>query len=556
VKGWLQKCQSDHGSECGWYASSASDDPHLPTRVIDVGKPGDGSPAPKLLVSRGVRAGYLALSHCWGGQIDTTLKTDCLDEFLQALPWARLARNFQDAIQITRDLGIRYLWIDALCIIQDSNEDWALESEKMAALYENALITIAATCSAGSSHGILHHQQVAIRATEQSDVQITVSGDKMASLRIHRPLEEENLSKLIRSSPMTRRGWCLQEAALSRRILYFGLQQIYWECARDYQAADGRSADAAYGDPDPAGNPGASALRESLRNGKKARFKGLDIASADSSQQQTIEVFYNMCCEYSRRRLTYNTDKLPGMSGLAKRLHDKIGGDYLAGIWSVGFKGGLLWSRDPRGRGLTRVGDYRAPSWSWASVDGEIRYDWVSHSSASRHAHDVQLLSFDIQLKDGRAPYGQVTSGWALVRGMTTKLRLKYSRSGFRAEEQDVASCDFDDPEMEAFGPESHSHLVHNIDKYRTHSCGPTLYISTNKSTLEPRDYLVLWVRKDTDYLRHSGADSTRCVVLEEEKSSESGSGDKEYRRVGVLTIHPAKDQLITTWEMQTLKLI
>jgi hypothetical protein len=553
VKGWLQKCQSNHGSECGWYASSTSDDPHLPTRVIDVGKPGDGSPVPRLLVSKGTRANYLALSHCWGGQIDTILKTDCLDEFLQALPWARLARNFQDAIQITRGLGIRYLWIDALCIIQDSNEDWALESEKMAALYENALFTIAAFCSPRSSHGILPRQQVAISTREPSDVQVTVSGDKIASLRIHRPVEEEDLAKLTRSSPMTQRGWCLQESVLSRRILYFGLQQIYWECAREYYAADGRSGDAAYGDPD--GSPGVSTLRESLRNGKKARLKSLDIASADSHQQQTIETFYNICCEYSRRRLTYDTDKLPGMSGVAKRLHDKIGGDYLAGTWSVGFKGGLLWSRDPGGSGLTRVGNYRAPSWSWASVDGEIRYDWVSHSSASRHAYDIQLLSFDIQLKDGRVPYGQVISGWALVRGMTTKLRLIYSSSGFRAEEEDVASCDFDDPEMAAFGPQSHSHLVH-IDISRSQSCGPTLYIRTSKSTPEPREYLVVWVRKDKDYLRHSGADSARCVVLEEEKSGGSGSGDKGYRRVGVLTMYPAKDKLITTWEKQTLKLI
>jgi hypothetical protein len=136
---------------------------------------------------------------------------------------------------------------------------------------------------------------------------------------------------------------------------------------------------------------------------------------------------------------------------------------------------------------------------------------------------------------------------------MTTELRLMYSSGGFRVGEEDVASCDFDDPEMAPIGYQSH--VVH-IDKARTQSRGATLYISTSKSTLEPRDYLVLWVRKDTDYLRHRGAESARCVVLKEEKSSGSGSGDKGYRRVGVLTMYPAKDKLITTWEKQTLKLI
>jgi hypothetical protein len=570
VKSWLQQCQKKHGPKCG----SAFLDPRLPTRVIDVGKPGDSPRSPKLIrASRRARGQYLALSHCWGGHIETTLKTDCLDEFLTALPWERLARNFQDAIHITRNLGIRYLWIDALCIIQDSTEDWAVESGKMAALYEDALFTVAALSSPGSSHGILlPPQQPAGAITGQTTVPIRVSGNTTASLRIHHPDEEETLAKLVASSPMTQRGWCFQELVLSRRILYFGRQQIYWECRGGYQAANGDSGRSAY--PDQAA--GVSALQEHLRsdavewstsrpfNAVRRLFSRnhprVGAASADNRRQEILFAFYNICREYSRRCLSRGTDKLPAMSGVAKRLHAMIGGEYLAGIWSVGFREGLLWSTSPGGSGVTRDGEYRAPSWSWASVDGEVVYYRAgfnpSFSPASRHADDVRLLDFDIQLEDDRAPYGQVTAGWALVEGFSIKLRLVGSGSGgagFNAREKPatVAFCYFDSAEMAAG---SGLHGVH-LTASRTRSGDPTLYISAPRLGVEHRDYLILLVRSRPDS-HDSTSDVVECVVLEEEKSSGPDSGDKEYRRVGMLATYSSMDKLITTWKRETLRLI
>jgi hypothetical protein len=562
AKGWLHQCQKKHGAKCG----GASPDPRLPTRVIDVGKPGDSPPSPKLLACGRARGQYLALSHCWGGHIETTLKTNCLDEFLTALPWARLARNFQDAIHITQNLGIRYLWIDALCIIQDSTDDWAVESGKMAALYEDALFTIAALSSPGSSHGILLPPQQPTGATGQTDVQIRVSGNKMASLRIHRSDEEETLAKLVVASPMTQRGWCLQESVLSRRILYFGQQQIYWECGGGYQAANGDPGRSAY--PDQAA--GVSALQEHLRSDAvqpsmsrpfstvrqlfSKTHPRVEAPSAESRRQEILFAFYDICREYSRRGLTYGTDKLPAMSGVAKRLQAMIGGEYLAGIWSVGFREGLLWSALPGGSGVTRGGEYRAPSWSWASVDGEVVYYRAgfnpSFSPASRHADDVQLLDFDIQLKDGHVPYGQVTAGWALVQGLSIKLRLVGSGSGWKAKEKPVAFCYFDSAEMAA---RSGFHDVH-VDGSGTQSGDPTLYISAPKLAVGQRDYLVLLVRRRPDS-QDSNSDVVECVVLEE-KSTGRDSGDREYRRVGMLGTYPSMDELITTWERQTLRLI
>ncbi len=105
--------------------------------------------------SRGLKAEYIALSHCWGGKISPLLTTETLEPFQNRLSYAALPANFRDAIVITRELGIRYLWIDSLCILQDSKQDWQQESKMMAAIYRDSTLTISAMASSGSTQGIL-----------------------------------------------------------------------------------------------------------------------------------------------------------------------------------------------------------------------------------------------------------------------------------------------------------------------------------------------------------------------------------------------------------------
>jgi len=98
---------------------------------------------------------YICLSHCWGRQSHFRLTRETLSQMRAGLEIWRLAKNFQDAIQITRLLGIRYLWIDALCILQDSHLDWELESAKMGQYYKNSWLTISAGMSDGAADGLL-----------------------------------------------------------------------------------------------------------------------------------------------------------------------------------------------------------------------------------------------------------------------------------------------------------------------------------------------------------------------------------------------------------------
>ncbi len=163
ARAWLSRCLKDH-----WCNFNLREIPLFPTRLINVGPP-DGSEEPFLCMSKGYRGVYLALSHSWGPSqiITTTLAT--INERSIGISFSSLPKTFQDAIKITRAMDWRYLWIDSLCIIQDSIEDWELESAKMGDYYKNALVTIAAVSAKGGEESCFRKRnmlQVTLLHTE------------------------------------------------------------------------------------------------------------------------------------------------------------------------------------------------------------------------------------------------------------------------------------------------------------------------------------------------------------------------------------------------------
>jgi hypothetical protein len=102
----------------------------FPTRVIDGGPP-DGSLEPMLLKSNHMKDLYVTLSHCPGGKVSSTTTPKNVEEHNCAISLNTLPNTFQDAILITRRLGLRYLWIDSLCILQGSASDWQRGSAVM-----------------------------------------------------------------------------------------------------------------------------------------------------------------------------------------------------------------------------------------------------------------------------------------------------------------------------------------------------------------------------------------------------------------------------------------
>jgi hypothetical protein len=219
MKDWLSKCREGH-QRC----PQQKDFP-LPTRVIDVGSTVS---EPRLVITHRRPGRWTALSHCWGS--DQPLKTEfnTLQSFCKSLPLSSLPPTFRDAVIITRALGIQYLWIDSLCILQDSTEDWLTESVTMGLVFKNAVVTIAADASPNSSVGIVGDPT----EDRQSRTPLVRTRCRSPSRKLSGFLyfEKESHKDYKDRGPLSQRGWVLQEEILSPRILQFTKDLTFWRC--------------------------------------------------------------------------------------------------------------------------------------------------------------------------------------------------------------------------------------------------------------------------------------------------------------------------------------
>lgn len=216
---WLQRCE-EH-PEC-----TVSDGSYVPTRLIDVGtKEGSGklclieTMKYRLPGITSTQSRYVALSYCWGQSMPSGGMTTAsnLASHLKDISIDSLPPTLRDAVNITRELRIQYLWIDALCIIKDDNKDWQRESGAMIKVYSEAYLTIAAASFPHCNSGMLNRQDRR---------QLLVVPLKNFSLKASTP----TLRDQRESSPLSRRAWAPQERELSPRILWFFKHMLSFEC--------------------------------------------------------------------------------------------------------------------------------------------------------------------------------------------------------------------------------------------------------------------------------------------------------------------------------------
>lgn len=265
-----------------------------------------------------------------------------------------LPKTIRDAITVTRRLGMQYLWVDALCILQGTDprarEGWSMESAKMNYIYGGASLTIA-TASAKSVHdGIfdLYQPQPA-----PSAVKIRLFSRKRA-LSSRSLFASRLLIANTHKEPLYHRGWTLQERVLSPRVVVYTRQQLLWECQTTHLTQKGMP----------------------MVNLHKLRLPDNCSARELRNRWRVIVI------DSSARDLSSPTDKLPALSGLAQAFHAKMPGNkYLAGLWEASILEDLLWCHRPVSTGRrakrARPSGYRAPSWSWASVDGNVRWPFI-----------------------------------------------------------------------------------------------------------------------------------------------------------------------------------
>lgn len=444
IRSRLSECRHSHAHF--W----TSFEPYLPTRVIDVGT--SHSDSIKLrLCSRNEKGDYIALSHCWGRIISPLLTVSTVHSFQLGLTFGELPRNFQDAVRITRELGIRYLWIDSLCILQDSKPDWEQESKKMGSIYKNSYLTIYALVAPDSKVGILNLDSGPLPDPPPAILRISdaPTQTRMATLIRRDCSQYESLRELLddsifpeRTGVLATRGWTLQEMALSPRQLFYGKRQIYWRCFNGCQSADGYL-------------PGDDAVMY----GSKSYFELSKILNWEVLQSRAARLphvsfllyyFYRLVIDYSGRRLSYGSDKLPAISGIAQELQPLIGGDYLAGVWSKDFRRGLLWSSQS-GMPYQDV-PYRSPSWSWAVTDSKILFPRELARPFPETDVEIQLLEHNIVPRSKGNVYGELEAASITLKGHTMRfLRSTQVVGAFdnHGLVDSIGSCFFDEGTQE-----------------------------------------------------------------------------------------------------------
>ena len=389
---WLRSCDAYH-EDCSHQVMD-----FFPTRILNVGTEGDTIRLQSSLHE--LASPYVALSHCWGA--DNVLKTtsQTLKERLLGIQSSSLSNTFQNAVRITRALGFNYLWIDSLCIVQDSPEDWAKVSSQMHKIYSNSYVTIS----------ILNEEESPTMLSRGPAIRKLTGGSCCKhECRAFQPLLEDTASTMILDSLISQRAWALQERLLSRRVLHFSSTRLAWECGTGTSIFDS-----------------ISVMRNSIGTGKKILWsnvfesKGHCLATLQAPQTpQVRKLWRDIVREYSKRQLTRPFDKLAALAGLAATISALGGGEYLAGLWTDDLKHNLLWSRDLSTPPAVRPA-YRAPSWSWAAIDSQVV--WSKSVTDLPDDCKTMILSCSTKLSSEYSPFGAVSDGHLEISGPMQKV--------------------------------------------------------------------------------------------------------------------------------------
>lgn len=363
----------------------------------------------------------MTLSHRWGtGPVPYRLTSDTLPTLLSThgVCISELPRTFREAIEVTRRFGVRYLWIDSMCIIQDSDEDWQKESAQMVDVYSHSHLNIAATASDNAEQGLFRRRQAdpswpwhALATSGNGEVRRCVIYDR------------EMLLKGLGKAPLNSRAWVMQERFLAPRVVHFGESQLFWECHE-------QTASEMFPSQIP-----SHASRGVIGPGKSLDADYL-VQTNDSfrvaHRSNYPYLMWDMMVEqYMQCAVTKPQDKLVAISGLAQHIARTMDNadTYLAGLWQSRLPQQLLWLVDScqqADRSAShRPRDYHAPSWSWASVEAQV----IMPALRDNNTHDLVTVR-DVSVTpvgghDGDA-FGQLVGGWIKLRGMLlTRLRIE-----------------------------------------------------------------------------------------------------------------------------------
>ncbi|KIX03528.1 uncharacterized protein Z518_07081 [Rhinocladiella mackenziei CBS 650.93] len=422
VDGWIEKCTKDH-KKCGmdsggWY----------PSRLLYLRPRG---PKARLVLSKDhpPKGHYITLSHRWGVESYTKLTSTTIQELQATIDIVSLPQIFQDTITIALHLGIYYLWIDTLCIKQDKDgrSDLRNELQDMEKIYSCAFLNVSATMSIDGSESLIMDRSPDPHYPSELEL---IANDTRQKFMI---VDGDMWSDEIDNAPLNKRGWVFQERFMARRILHFGRHQMGWECC-----------ELAALEMFPNGLPRTSAM-SFISKPKIETAMATLIQNPDRvDDTHFVELWQLLVHEYSKCTLTYSEDKLIAFSGIAKRMTRHRNDYYIAGMWKKSMVYDLGWWRPTEVRMALpiRLTPFRAPSWSWASVDGETLFP-STFGGVQAHFAEVEEVLEPIE-NDRSAP----TTGILIrIRGLGLPLKVLWCEERITSfEVAGVRFCTGDSP--------------------------------------------------------------------------------------------------------------
>ncbi|KAF2496438.1 HET-domain-containing protein [Lophium mytilinum] len=381
MRAWLDDCDTNHENcqpDRGPYQTSS-----YPTRLIDVGH--SKSPKLRLVVPRtdfqpfdqdngGAREEqWIALSHSWGNPAKQNMfwtGKDNIESFRRDIPFEQLPATFRDAVITTRALHVRYLWIDAICILNGPDGDYHEEAKRMEDVFSGAHCVIAASRATSQADGFLKPRP------QREYVKFQRGSEK--PFYMCDPVD--NFNQDVLEGPLNRRGWILQERALARRTIFFTDTQTYFEC----------------------GNGVRCETLVKMHNNMADFLGDPHFPNKAMSRPRSMMILHvqDLFRQYSRLAFSHNADRPVAIAGIENRLKKAlgVGGNY--GVFDDGpggglFHRGLLWQRGEDEESLTPIhftdgGNWRVPTWSWMAYDGGIDYLDPPFDSAEWETTDVR----------------------------------------------------------------------------------------------------------------------------------------------------------------------
>lgn len=445
IQQWLDTCNESHQ---GCIRPSS----YLPDRVISL--KGD---SPVVIDTKGVMSEkYITVSHRWGTAFEKkplmTTK-ESMDKHKQGIPWEDFPALFQDFLAIAEGLGISYVWIDCLCIVQDDAADWKRQASKMAEIYTNGYLNLAASTAQDSSQSLYFtrghpdrkYTSASGPVTRKALSAQTLSGKpamglkdrcvkiRTAHLSDHQYVQGYSINGLETQNPLLKRAWVFQEQMLSRRTVHFGASEMIWDCRTgracecycldllSIHASEARKNSVDF-DAAPLGSAKTANEHRFLFWTRKQQLGRVFNARSGLNMRQVLDLWLDTVQIYAFLHLTFEKDRSYALAGVAHLFSSRLKSRYFYGIWTEDAARSLAWSAAlPSTSGSFRQSD--VPTWSWMSRCFSAGHNsWLSFRYSGEGSEFIADSRFEANFKE---PHAESASHGTFIPNATCELEVR-----------------------------------------------------------------------------------------------------------------------------------